>query len=140
MRTGSTVNAAIVENTTPPNMTVANRPCAPEFAPIHAMGRTAHDCTQSNEGNSSKFRLSSSITCISNIAGQPAGLGDFRGNHPALHDSQRRNNAETCYRAPFSVYATNKKGDDASTDSQKHNRHDEGHSLPHDELASKNGS
>jgi hypothetical protein len=35
--------------------------------------------------------------------------------------------------------AANKKGDDAPTDSQKHNRYDEGHSLPHDELASKNG-
>jgi hypothetical protein len=37
------------------------------------------------------------------------------------------------------VHATNKKGDDASTEPQKHNRDDEGQSLPHDELASKNG-
>jgi len=40
MTTGNTVNAAIVENTTPPNMTVANRLGAPKFAPMNAMGRT----------------------------------------------------------------------------------------------------
>ena len=39
MRTGSTVNAAAVENTMPPNMTVANRAGAPELAPISAVGR-----------------------------------------------------------------------------------------------------
>jgi hypothetical protein len=84
--------------------------------------------------------LSSSITCISNVAGQPAGLGDLGRNHPSLHDSQRRNKTETCYRAAFSVHATNKKGEHASTESQKHNSYDEGHALPHDELAQKNGS
>ena len=55
------------------------------------------------------------ITCISHTARQPARPGDFRGNDPTLHDSERRNNTKTCYRAPFRVYATNKKGDDAST-------------------------
>ena len=40
MRTGSTVNAAAVENTIPPNMTVANLAWAPELAPINAMGKT----------------------------------------------------------------------------------------------------
>ena len=63
----------------------------------------------------------------------------FQRQPSALHDSHRRNNAKTCYCAPFRAYAANKKGDDASTDSQKHNRYDEGHSLPHDELASRNG-
>ena len=37
-RTGRTVNAAVVEKTIPPNMTVANRPGAPELAPISALG------------------------------------------------------------------------------------------------------
>jgi hypothetical protein len=36
MRTGSTVNAAAVENTVPPN----NRVGAPDLAPINAVGRT----------------------------------------------------------------------------------------------------
>ena len=80
------------------------------------------------------------MACISNVAAQPAGLGNLGANQPRLHDRQRRNKTETRYCAPSSVHAPNKKGDDASTDSQKHNRHDEGHSLPHDELASKNGS
>jgi hypothetical protein len=40
MRTGSTVNAAVVENTIPPNMTVAKRAGTPELAPINAIGRT----------------------------------------------------------------------------------------------------
>jgi len=39
----------------------------------------------------------------------------------ALHDTQRRNKTKTCYRAPFSVHAANKKGEHASTKSQKHN-------------------
>jgi len=80
------------------------------------------------------------MTCISNIAGQRAGPGNFRGNHPALRDSQRRNNEEPHYRAPFSVYATNKKCDYASTDPKKNNRYDEGHALPHDEATPMNGS
>jgi hypothetical protein len=84
--------------------------------------------------------LSSSIACISNVAALPAGLGDLGGNQPSLHDSQRRNETETCYRAPSSVYAPNKKGEHASTKSQKHNAYDEGHALPHDEVAQKNGS
>jgi hypothetical protein len=71
---------------------------------------------------------------------QPAGLDDLGGNHPSLHDSQRRNKTETSYSAPFSVHATNKKGEHASAKSQKDNGQDEGHALPHDELASKNGS
>jgi len=107
--TGSTVNAAIVENTTPPN-----------------------DCTQSNEGNNAKFRMSSSIACISNVAAQPAGLGNLGGNQPSLHDSERRNKTETCYRAPFSVHAPNKKSEHSSTKSKKHNAYDEGHALPQD--------
>jgi hypothetical protein len=111
----------------------------PQVCPHECQGKDRCNCTQSNEGNRSKFCLRSSITCISHIARQSARPGDFRGNHPALHDSQRRNNTKTCYRPSFRVYATNKKGDDASTDSQKHNCYDEGHSLPHDELASKNG-
>ena len=45
-----------------------------------------------------------------------------------------------CYRAPSSVHAPNKKGEHASTKSKKHNGYDEGHALPHDELAQKNGS
>jgi len=134
MTTGRTVYAAIVENTTPPNMTVANRPCAPELSPINARGRTPLDCTQSNQGNSAKFRLSSSITCIPNVAAEPAGLGDLRGNQPSLHDSQRRNKTETCYPALSSVHAPHKKGEDASTKSQKHNAYDEGHALPDGEL------
>ena len=40
MKTGSTVNAAAVENTIPPNLTVANRVGAPELDPISAVGRT----------------------------------------------------------------------------------------------------
>ena len=36
---------------------------------------------------------------------------------------------------PFSVHATNKKGEYASTKPKKNNAQDEGHSLPHDELA-----
>jgi len=40
MRTGRRVNAAAVENTIPPNMTVANWAGAPELAPIIAIGRT----------------------------------------------------------------------------------------------------
>jgi hypothetical protein len=104
------------------------------------LGEDPSTRTQPNKGNSSKFRLSSFIACISNVAVQPAGLDDLGGNHPSLHDSQRRNKTETCYRAPFSMHATNKKSEDASTKSQKYNGYDEGHSLPHDELASKNGS
>jgi magnesium-transporting ATPase (P-type) len=82
----------------------------------------------------------SSIARISNVAAQPAGLGDLGGNQPSLHDSQRRNRTETCYRAPSSVHAPNKKGEYASTKSQKHNAYDEGNTLPHNELAQKNGS
>ena len=88
----------------------------------------------------SKFRLSPSITCVWHGAVQPRGLGDLRDNHPSLHDCQRRNKTETCCRAPLRVHATNKKGEHAATKSQKHNGYDEGHSLPHDELASRNGS
>jgi hypothetical protein len=77
---------------------------------------------------------------MSNVAVQPAGPGDLGGNHPGLHDSQRINQTETCYRAPFSVHATNKKGEYASTKSQKHNGYDEGHALPHDSLVQKNDS
>jgi hypothetical protein len=84
--------------------------------------------------------LSSHVTRISNVAVQPAGLGDLGGNYPSLPDSQHRNKTEPCYGAPFSVHATNKKGENASTKSQKHNGYDEGHALPHDELAQKNGS
>jgi hypothetical protein len=75
---------------------------------------------------------------MSNVAVQPAGLGDLGENHPGLHDSQRRNQTETCYRAPFSVHAANKQGEYASTKSQKHNAYDEGHTLPHDSLVQKN--
>jgi hypothetical protein len=67
-----------------------------------------------------------------NVAVQPASLGDLRGNQPSLHDDQRGNKTETCYRAPFSAHATNKKGKHASTKPQKHNGYDEGHALPHD--------
>lgn len=74
------------------------------------------------------------MTCISNVAAQPASVGDLGGNEPSLHDSQRRNNTETCYGGAFSVHAPNKKGEHASTKTQKHNDHDEGHALPHDEL------
>ncbi len=80
------------------------------------------------------------MTCIPNIAGQPAGPGNFRGNHPALRDGQRRNNEETPYRAPFRVYATNKQSEHASAKSQKHNSCDESHALPHDKATPKNGS
>ena len=74
------------------------------------------------------------MTCISNVAAPPASVGDLGGNEPSLHDSQRRKNTETCYCTAFSVHAPNKKGDDASTDSQKHNGHNEAHALPHDEI------
>jgi hypothetical protein len=84
--------------------------------------------------------LSSSVTCISNIAAQPAGLGDPRGNHPSLHDCQGGNRTETCCRAPFGVHATNKKGEHAATKPQKNNGYGEGHALPRDEIARKNGS
>lgn len=99
--------------------------------------KEAHDCTQPNQRNSAKCHLSSSVACISNVAAQRAGLCDFRGNQPSLHASQRRNKTETCYRALSSVHAPNQKGEHASTKSQKHNAHDEGHSLPHDEPARK---
>jgi hypothetical protein len=38
------------------------------------------------------------------------------------------------------VHTPNKKGEHASAKSQKHNGYDEGHALPHDELAQMNGS
>jgi hypothetical protein len=44
----------MVENTAPPNMTVANRASAPEFAPINTMGRTpatAHSPTRKTSLN-----------------------------------------------------------------------------------------
>jgi len=100
-------------------------------------GKEAHNCTQSNQRNSAKFRLSSSVACISNVAAQRAGLCDFRGNQPSLYASQRRNKTETCYCALSSVHAPNEKGEHASTKSQKNNAHDEGHSPPHDELSRK---
>jgi hypothetical protein len=61
-------------------------------------------------------------------------------DHPSLHDCQRRNKTETCYRAAFSVHATNKKGERASTKSQKRNDCGEGYALRHDELAYRIGS
>jgi hypothetical protein len=80
------------------------------------------------------------MTCISNVAAQSASVGDLGGNEPSLHHSQRRKNTETCYVTAFRVHAPNKKGEHASTKAQKHNGHNEGHALPHDELVPQNGS
>jgi hypothetical protein len=82
--------------------------------------------------------LGSSIASISNVAAQPAGLGNLGGNQSSLQGRQRRNKTETSYRARSSTHAPNKKGEHASTKSQKHNAYDEGHALPHDELAANN--
>jgi len=55
MRTGSTVNAAAVENTIPPNMTVANWAGAPELAPIIAIGRTPANAVSPRRKTSRNF-------------------------------------------------------------------------------------
>jgi len=50
-----------------------------------------------------------------------------------------RDKTETCHRARFRVHVANKKSEYASAKSQKHNGGDEGHALPHDEMAPKKG-
>jgi hypothetical protein len=94
MRTGSTVDAATVENTIPANDTGesgwGSRACSDQ-----CRGKDDHERTQPYEEDMSKFRLSSPKACVSNVAVQPASFGDPVGNYARLHDCQRRNKAET---------------------------------------------
>jgi hypothetical protein len=134
MTTGSTVNAAIVENTTPPNMTVANRPRGPELAPINASGKTPqlHTVQRRRQREISLELLYSMhfeycrTTCGPlQFQRQPA--------KPARQPAQKQD--QTLLPCPVQrACAPNEKGEHASTKSQKHNAYDEGHALPHDEL------
>ena len=139
MTTGNKVNAAIVENTTPPKMTVANRPVPPSLPQsMPGEGPPRSHTVQRGKQRETSPELPDNMLfeCCRTL--RALAISDATSQACTTASAETKQKPAIAPR--FSVHATNKKAEHASTQSQKHNGYDEGHALPHDELALMNGS